>query len=157
MKSIYTFSVGITVSFLISAALAVGGAAFLTVTSATAEAQGAPLEISIKEFEKIYKANPKVNLLDVRTNGEFRQNHVPGSVLLDVNEIMSLGNKVQSKIPFAKNQPIYVICRSGNRSFTATRILRNMGYTQAVSVRGGVNAWSQIGNNCNTKFLACAR
>lgn len=42
-----------------------------------------------------------------------------------------------------KDQPIYVICRSGNRSATATRMLLEAGY-QATNVAGGMRAWNAL-------------
>jgi rhodanese-related sulfurtransferase len=153
VKSIHKHSVKLLASVLFSAAVI----SYVTVKTESIEAQAAPFEISVQDFEKIYKANPKIALLDVRTSQEYKENHVTNAVLLDVNEIMQLGSKVQSKIPFPKDKVIYVICRSGNRSMTATKILRSQGYTQAVSVRGGTMAWDRIGNSCQTKFMTCAR
>jgi len=128
-----------------------------TVTSEKIQAQSASMAISVQDFEKIYKANPKVPLLDVRTAGEFRSEHVANAVNLDVNDIMNLGPKASAKIPFPKDKILYVICRSGNRSMTATKILRSMGYTKAVSINGGTMAWDRLGNSCGTKFMTCAR
>ncbi len=124
--------------------------------SAQSQPAGPALEVSIQDFAAAYKADPKIHILDVRTPGEYQEHHVPGGVLIPLQDIMAQGDAIQSQIPFEKDAKIYVICRSGNRSFTATRILRSLGYTQAASVRGGHSAWIGMGNSCDTDLLACA-
>jgi rhodanese-related sulfurtransferase len=152
VKSIYINSARILSALLFTGVVVTSFA----VTAEKIEAQSAPMEISVQDFEKAYKANPKVPLLDVRTSGEYRSEHVPNGVNLDVNDLMNLGPKASAKIPFPKDKTIYVICRSGNRSMTATKVLRSMGYTKAVSVSGGTMAWQRLGHNCG-QLLACAK
>jgi rhodanese-related sulfurtransferase len=123
--------------------------------AANAESPADSLEISTAAFDKKYKANPNIQILDVRTPGEYGNFHIHGGVLLPVQEIMAEGEAIQSKIPFAKDSEIYVICRSGSRSFTATRILRSMGYTKVYSVNGGHSAWMNMGYSCESKELDC--
>jgi rhodanese-related sulfurtransferase len=42
-------------------------------------------------------------------------------------------------------KPVYLICRSGARSALAADSLKNMGFTQVMSVAGGFQAWSDAG------------
>jgi rhodanese-related sulfurtransferase len=126
-----------------------------TGNAANTESPADSLEISTAAFDKKYKANPNLQIIDVRTPGEYANFHIHGGVLLPVQEIMAEGEAIQSKIPFAKDSEIYVICRSGNRSFTATRILRSMGYTKVYSVNGGHSAWMNMGYTCESKELDC--
>lgn len=123
--------------------------------AAVAESPAESLEISVAAFDEKYKANPNLQILDVRTPDEYNNFHIHGGVLLPVQDIMAQGEAIQSKIPFAKDSEIYVICRSGNRSFTATRILRSMGYTKVYSVNGGHSAWMNMGYTCDSKELDC--
>ena len=76
-------------------------------------------------------------LLDVRTKDEWRQEHVTGArhIVLD-----ALPQRVRQVGP----GPVYVICRSGNRSGAATRFLRAQG-VDAYNVRGGMIAWRRAG------------
>lgn len=125
-------------------------------SASTQASAGVPLEISLAEFDQKFKADKAIKILDVRTPEEYEEFHTVGSVLLPLQEIMSLGDKVTEKMPFSKEDTIYVICRSGNRSFTATRILRSQGYANAISVQGGTAGFVRIGNECGAGFLACA-
>lgn len=45
----------------------------------------------------------------------------------------------------ARNETIYVMCRSGQRSARACELLRNLGYQSVVNVTGGIQAWAAAG------------
>ena len=82
-----------------------------------------------------------VMLLDVREPSEWSDGHAPGAVL------RPLGQLDATDLPaFAT---VYVICRSGNRSATATRALLVAGL-DAYNVAGGMNAWAEAGLPVNT-------
>lgn len=78
-------------------------------------------------------------VLDVRTDAEYQEGHVPGAVLLPLAD---LGTRM-TEVP--KNRPVYVICRSGSRSAQASAQLVKAGYTQVINVDGGMNAWTAAG------------
>lgn len=78
-------------------------------------------------------------VLDVRTEAEYREGHVPGSALLPLAD---LGRRM-NEVP--KDRPVYVICRSGNRSAQASAQLVKVGYAQVFNVDGGMNAWTAAG------------
>ena len=122
--------------------------------NATAE-QGNSLEVSGQAFDQAIKADPKIHVLDVRTPEEYQEFHVKGAVLVPLQDIMAMGDRISEKIPFGKSDKFFVICRSGNRSFTATRVLRSMGYENAVSVQGGTVGFVNMGNSCDTALLSC--
>jgi len=78
-----------------------------------------------------------VVLLDVREPTEWADGHVPGAVL------QPLGQLDPTDLA-ASAAPVYVICRSGNRSATATCALVNAG-VDAYNVVGGMTAWTEAG------------
>lgn len=49
------------------------------------------------------------------------------------------------------NKTLLVVCRMGNRSLAATRLLRKLGYPMSYSVRGGVMAWEAKGYTIEQK------
>jgi rhodanese-related sulfurtransferase len=51
----------------------------------------------------------------------------------------------QAASKLAADRPVYVICRSGNRSRTASDILVGLGFTKVYNVDGGVIAWLDAG------------
>lgn len=74
-------------------------------------------------------------LLDVRTEQEYREGHVPGSQNLPLQRIDQVANVVQNK-----NTPIFVYCLSGARSRQAVIHLKKMGYANAKNI-GGISAY----------------
>ncbi len=85
--------------------------------------------------------DPQTVVLDVRTPAEFTGplGHIEGAFLIPVQEL----EKRVAELDSLKDRPIYVICRSGNRSRTATNILLEYDF-QAVNVAGGMRAWNKF-------------
>jgi rhodanese-related sulfurtransferase len=84
-----------------------------------------------------------VDLIDVRTPAEFREVHAPMARnvpldSLDPHAVMSQRNGTAS-------QPLYVICRTGNRAAKACEKFLAAGYTNVVNVEGGTEAWQAAG------------
>lgn len=77
-----------------------------------------------------------ITLVDVRTPEEYADLHIPGSVLMPLDTI----KKEAEKKLDSKEATIYVYCRSGNRSATATKILEELGYTKVYNI-GGITTW----------------
>jgi len=78
-------------------------------------------------------------VLDVREPFEYAEGRVAGSVLLP---LATVADRVDD---FPKDQPVYVVCRSGNRSLVAARTLVEAGYTDVRNVEGGMIAWASAG------------
>lgn len=78
-------------------------------------------------------------LVDVREPDEWQEGHVPGAVLIPLGQ---LGNRLAE---LDQTRPIALICRSGNRSGSATAELLRAGYANVVNVQGGMIAWARAG------------
>jgi len=72
-------------------------------------------------------------LIDVRSEAEYRESHIEGSINIPVNKIESM---IREYAP-DKKTPIKLYCRSGRRSALAREVLDKMGYTN-VSDLGGM-------------------
>ena len=84
-------------------------------------------------------------LLDVRTAEEYASGHFAGAVNLDVEDIRA------GKLPdSAKTQPLYLYCKSGNRSAQATELLKTAGYTTITDL-GGLDDVKSIGGTLVTR------
>ena len=77
----------------------------------------------------------EVIILDVRTQSEYEQGHIENSVLLPVDEIKTKANSVLPD----KDAVILVYCRSGNRSFYASKDLLELGYKNVYDFGGIIN------------------
>ena len=84
-----------------------------------------------KQAIQMIKNDNNITLLDVRTKEEYQSGHIPNSVNIPLK---SLQNSLH-KIP--KDKKVVVYCRSGNRSISASRILKSHGYTP-IDVKGGI-------------------
>lgn len=89
------------------------------------------INIGVREFQQTKDAV----LLDVRTPGEYREGHIPGSKNLDVSSIRSADSVIRDK-----QTPLFVYCYSGSRSAQATSALKAMGYTNVNNI-GGISGW----------------
>jgi rhodanese-related sulfurtransferase len=92
-------------------------------------------DVSPTEAQKKLSQKSKPFLLDVRQPEEFRSGHISGAKLIPLGDLRTRMNELP------KNQEILVVCRSGNRSMSATRQLASAGFN-VVNLRGGMIAWS---------------
>lgn len=79
------------------------------------------------------------HVLDVREEGEYKLGHILNSTLIPLGKL----NERIGELEKYKEQPIVVVCRSGNRSGTACAMLGKRGFTQAYNLAGGVTAWQK--------------
>jgi rhodanese-related sulfurtransferase len=93
--------------------------------------------ITVDEAYERYQAG--AFLLDVRTQEEWDEFHVPGTTLIPLDELAERVNEVPPE------EEIVVICRSGNRSQDGRDILLRAGFEQVTSMDGGVNDWADSG------------
>jgi rhodanese-related sulfurtransferase len=86
-------------------------------------------------------SDQSAQLLDVREPEEWAETGIPeGAVLIPLGDLES-----RAASELAADSPVYVICRSGNRSRTASDILVGLGFTEVYNVDGGVTAWLDAG------------
>lgn len=118
--------------------LLIAGVAFLLIFSLAACGQ-----TEGNAYHKIYAKQAKemmdkggVTVVDVRTEAEYAEGHVPGAIVIPVE---SIGGEAPKELP-DKDAVLLVYCRSGRRSKTASDKLVALGYT-AVYDFGGIIDW----------------
>ena len=94
-------------------------------------------QISMEEARSLMEEETDYIILDVRTEEEFAEKHIPNAVNIP-NE--TIGSEILAELP-DKNQLILVYCRSGNRSKQASEKLAALGYTKIYEF-GGINDWT---------------
>ena len=94
-------------------------------------------QVSPTEAAALMESEANYIVLDVRTQAEYDQGHIPGAICVP-NETIGTGDIPQ--LP-DKEQLILVYCRSGNRSQQAARKLADSGYTNIVEF-GGILSWT---------------
>jgi len=93
-------------------------------------------EISPSEAADLVKKG-EARLVDVREPWEFAAAHVENSVLMPMGEVPARANQ-----ELDPDERLVVLCHHGVRSLNVTVWLRNQGFEQAQSVRGGIEAWA---------------
>lgn len=78
------------------------------------------------------------HVIDVREASEYVAGHVPGAQFVPMSRI----SLYTADLP--RDEDVYVICASGNRSASMADLLTHLG-VRAISVAGGTNAWVAAG------------
>ncbi len=91
--------------------------------------------LTAEEAKQRMEENSEAVVLDVRTQEEFDQGHIPGAVCLP-NEFIA----ADMPFPFAKDTELLLYCRSGRRSAEAAEKLRDLGFSNVFDF-GGILDW----------------
>ena len=103
----------------------------------TEKDQGAVyVNITAEEAKQIMDSEEGYIILDVRTQEEYDQGHIPGAIVISHEEIAEKAEDVLTD----KDQLILVYCRSGRRSKIAAEALVELGYTN-IKEFGGISDW----------------
>ena len=94
------------------------------------------VNITAEQAKKIMDSQEDYIILDVRTQDEFDEMHIPGAILIPHDEITEKAEDVLTD----KDQLILVYCRSGRRSKLAAEALVELGYTN-IKEFGGIIDW----------------
>jgi len=100
------------------------------------EQEAVYLNITAEEDKEIMDSEEGYVILDVRTQEEFDQGHIPGAIQISHEEIAEKAEEVLTD----KDQMILVYCRSGRRSKIAAEALVELGYTN-IREFGGIIDW----------------
>lgn len=91
-----------------------------------------------KEAIKTEVIGKDVQLVDVRTPGEYNAGHIDDAVNFDLSDRTTFMEQIET---LDKDQPVYLYCLVGSRSAYAAKILRSKGFTQIFDYSGGYNDW----------------
>ena len=93
--------------------------------------------LGVEEYKKAVNKND-VQLVDVRTPREYRGGHIARAVNIDYFQGAAFEEAFEK---MDKNKPVYLYCRSGNRSLKAARKLVAMGFEKVYDLQGGILRW----------------
>lgn len=80
-------------------------------------------------------------LVDVREESEFAKDHLPGAIHLGKGVIE---RDIEARVP-ELNSEMILYCGGGFRSALAADNLQKMGYTNVISMDGGIRGWREKG------------
>jgi rhodanese-related sulfurtransferase len=81
-------------------------------------------------------------IIDVRTPQEFSEGHIDGAVNINFFDETFLDQMAK----FEKNEPLFVYCKSGNRSGKAAKKITASGFKQVYDLEGGILNWVRSNN-----------
>jgi rhodanese-related sulfurtransferase/TusA-related sulfurtransferase len=92
--------------------------------------------INNEELKTRLEANENIVVLDVRETAEYTFNHIPNSISIPLGELENRLDELN------KEEDIFVVCRTGNRSDLAAQKLTEKGFTKVINVVPGMSQWS---------------
>jgi len=97
-----------------------------------------PLEIDpVTLKQRLQLANPPA-ILDVREDWEVETASIDGAIVIPLGALMRRVGEVP------RDRPLAVMCHHGGRSAQATAWLRSQGFTNAMNLSGGIDAWARM-------------
>ena len=103
------------------------------------EAKKRVREVSTEDTKARLDRGDKFVLVDVREESEYAKDHLPGAIHLGKGVIE---RDIEERVP-ELNTPIVLYCGGGYRSALAADNLQKMGYTNVLSMDGGIRGWRE--------------
>ncbi len=100
-------------------------------------------QMNAKDLKVLLDAGKPVVILDVRETEQRAEGTIyayEAYAITRGNLEFSVGNKIKNK-----DAVIVTFCRSGHRGVMAAHTLRQLGYKNAVSLKGGLKGWAKLG------------
>jgi rhodanese-related sulfurtransferase len=94
--------------------------------------------ISADQLHQLLAHQTAISVIDVRTPLEFRQSHLVNSVNHPLDSLQDLPG-------LPKDQPVYLVCRTGTRAARAKQQLQAAGFSQTIILKGGLEKWIAAG------------
>lgn len=129
MKTVFKFSL---LMFVVVAAFACNNKKLSKTTTQFGEIN----VITPAEFKE---KSVNQTIIDIRTPEEFASGHIDGAININFFDKTFL-NQI-SKLD--KSEPIYMYCRSGSRSRSASKKVSNLGFEKVYDLQGGIIYWAQ--------------
>lgn len=98
--------------------------------------------IRVGDLAELWKKNPNLAVIDVRTPGEFDSVHAVGARLEPLHD---LNAEKLAAAHSSQDSPVYILCKSGVRATQAAERLLAAGLSKPVVVEGGTDAWIAAG------------
>lgn len=98
--------------------------------------------LSVNELRTLMKSDPSLDLIDVRTPGEYETVHASGARSFPLDRLDPAAVMAGRQ---GKSEPVYVICKSGGRSRQACAKFLAAGLDNVVNIEGGTEAWVSAG------------
>ena len=99
------------------------------------------MEIEPAVVKQMLDENKNFKLIDVRNEGEYQICQINGSTLIPLDVIEE--RKIEKLNGLNKSDEIVLHCKAGVRSLKAAKALKELGFENVKSMRGGIEEWSE--------------
>ena len=99
-----------------------------------------PLEVDCQTVQAKRDAGQPFLFVDCREPDEYSTAHIPGTTLLPMSQLVDRVGELEPH----KHGEIIVHCHHGGRSLRVVNRLRQLGFTHAINMAGGIDHWSQV-------------
>lgn len=96
-------------------------------------------EIDARTLAAERSANRELQVVDVREPDEWAAGHLPGAIHIPLGDLSARARELDPA------RPVVAVCRSGNRSASATHFLLQSGFKDVRNLVGGMIAWTEAG------------
>ena len=130
----------ISIAFIAAAMFGIAGCGSVTTkkTDSPNIAGAGVTEMSPEEARPAVEAAYS-QFVDVRTPEEYAAGHAYRTRNIPLDDLAANLDKLE------RNEPVYLICESGNRSKKAAALLQQAGFPKTISITGGTTAWKAAG------------
>jgi rhodanese-related sulfurtransferase len=100
-----------------------------------------PSVVDVAQLQLLLRDRPDVRLLDVRTPGEYESMHIRGAYNVPLDTLGEHADEIRATV----NEPVVLICQSGNRARQAETALTECTMPNLHVLEGGMAAWQAAG------------
>lgn len=113
------------------------------INHAEAQQRKAPfVSLTPLQAKELIETRGDLQLVDVRTEREYKTGALPGSVLVPYNSWFK-AKFMKNMERFDRNKPILLVCAVGGRSSEAAYNLSGAGFSEVYNLNGGLSAWAR--------------
>lgn len=98
-------------------------------------------EISADDLHQRLSEVPAPYILDVRSPKEWQESRIDGAINVPITSFRASLQQIE----LDAGRPVFAICLSAHRSIPAVRALRQLGFSDARQLQGGMQAWWKAG------------
>ncbi|GFM32998.1 rhodanese-like domain-containing protein [Desulfovibrio subterraneus] len=92
--------------------------------------------VDAHEARTMLDADPQIQLLDVRQEKEYQEEHIAGAKFIPLASLDDMLGEID------KERPVLVYCAIGGRSRVAAQLLAGKGFEKVLNLSGGIKAWN---------------
>jgi rhodanese-related sulfurtransferase len=100
-----------------------------------------PSKITQSQLSELIQNDDDFLLIDVRTEGEYNDGHLPGAIVIPYNEFET---RYEEILEF-KDKKVILYCHVGGMGDHAGRVLIKNGFTNVENLEGGIARWRNTG------------